>query len=90
MTTKTVIRNGKLLEVDQQVLNWRKKMKKFKALKFELLGFLIDRLETAGDVEAWMNKSQAALGGAPPRQFLNPSQIKGLIKYAKETVKAKL
>ena len=60
-------------------------MQRFKKLRRQLLLSLLDKLKSGGAVETWLNTAQKDLGGAKPRQFVNPRQIKGLIKYVNKS-----
>ena len=84
MKKYTVIRKGKPVEIDPQVPKWRKKMRKFEKQKSELLSLLIDAHGSPAKALEWLNKPNRTLGSAPPRQFLNPRQIKALIEFAKQ------
>lgn len=82
----TIIRKGKPVEIDDQILRWRRKMRRFRKLKLNLIGLLLDRLGSAKAVEAWLNTPLEGLSGAKPRQFVNPKQVTGLIKWVKSNV----
>ena len=82
----TIFRKGLPFEVDDQIVLWRKRKRRFEAQRKELLNILLDKFGTSAKVEAWLLSPHPDLGGAKPRQFINPRQIKGLLKYIKSNV----
>lgn len=80
------IRHGRRIEIQPQVLRWRKRMQRYNALKKDLLS----RLSNAGwepeQVRQWLDTPVPELNNRPPRKLLNPVSIKVLHDWVKNSV----
>lgn len=87
--TRKVLRRGKVVEVDEQIFRWRKRMKRFRKAKEKLLSHVVDVLGQS-QAEVWLNKPHQDLGNAPPRQFINPKQIQDLLRWTRRALREEL
>jgi len=81
------VKHGRAIEIQPQVLLWRKRNERFKKLKAELVQIFGAKNMGPAEIKAWLNSPIPSLRNRAPKEMLNPYSIEQLLLYVRKTLK---
>lgn len=80
-------KRGREVKLSKQVMLWRKRMRRFKALKGLVLASILEKAGgDAAKAKKWLTEPNRELYGKPPKERLNPEGI-AVLKAAVDKVR---
>lgn len=82
------IKHGRQCTIRLDVKAWRKKMRRFKKLKAEILGWLHATNWDNAKLAEWINTPVAELANRPPKALFTPDSIQVLRRWVKKYLRS--
>jgi hypothetical protein len=85
-TTIVKTKYGRVVEIQPQVLIWRRRMERYKRCKAEIAQILDNKGWDSAQIRAWLSSPIRALSNRTPKQLLNPRSIARLHSWVKKVL----
>jgi hypothetical protein len=72
---KEKLRRGRKITVRRDVVEWRKRMKRWRRLKSEILALLASSGKSSEEIKAWFDTPHRDLDDRTPRALFNPKAV---------------